>query len=86
MVTFLCAFSIECFTTTDRNALWISAAAWILVAFLVIWVIYSAWEDTPQPVYKRVLNALERGIRRISKKESGHDKESNKSQAPTDPC
>ena len=65
MVTFLGAFSIQCFTTTNRNALWISAAAWILVAFLVIWVIYSAWEDTSEPVYKRVLHALERGVGRV---------------------
>ena len=65
MVTFLTAFSIECFTTPNRNALWVSAAAWILVAFLVVWVIYSAWESSSEPVYKRVLHALERGVERV---------------------
>ncbi|KAK7676771.1 hypothetical protein QCA50_020239 [Cerrena zonata] len=65
MVTFLGAFSIECFTTNNRNALWISASAWVLVAFLIVWVIYSAWEDSPTPVWKRVLNALERGVDRV---------------------
>ena len=67
MVTFLGAFSISCFTTTNRDALWISAATWILVAFLVIWVIYSAWESS-EPVYKRVLHALERGVERARRK------------------
>lgn len=68
MVTFLGAFLIECFTTTDRNALWVSASAWILVAFLVVWVIYNAWEDSPTPVWKRVLNALDRGVDMVKKR------------------
>ena len=68
MVTFLGAFSISCFTTTNRDALWISAATWILVAFLVIWVIYSAWESSSEPVYKRVLHAFIHGVERVRQK------------------
>ena len=68
MLTFLGAFSIECFATTNDSALWISIAVWILVAFLVIWVIYSAWESSSEPVYKRVLHAFIHGVERVRQK------------------
>ncbi|CAL1699558.1 unnamed protein product [Somion occarium] len=65
MVTFLLAFSLECFTTDDRVAIWIAAAAWTVTGFLIVWCIYSAWEDSQGPAWKRVLRALRRGLTQV---------------------
>ena len=54
MVTFLVAFSFECFGTLDRVAVFTTAAAWIAVAFLVGWTIYTGWEGGETSVWVRV--------------------------------
>lgn len=66
MVTFLVAFSFECFGTLDRVAVFTTAAAWIAVAFLVGWTIYTGWEGGETSVWERqrqlLLRAYEHAI------------------------
>ncbi|THH32084.1 hypothetical protein EUX98_g2118 [Antrodiella citrinella] len=54
MVSFLAAFSYECFITRDGAAIWSAGAAWIIVGLLIAWCIYSAWEGKDDAWYKRV--------------------------------
>ena len=66
MVTFLVAFSFECFGTLDRVAVFTTAAAWIAVAFLVGWTIYTGWEGGETSVWERqrqmLLRAYEHAV------------------------
>ncbi|KAI0720666.1 hypothetical protein C8T65DRAFT_735621 [Cerioporus squamosus] len=66
MVTFLVAFSFECFATPDKVAVFTTAAAWIAVAFLVGWTIYTGWEGGETSVWEwqkqLVLRAYERAV------------------------
>ena len=86
MVTFLAAFSIECFATTNTSALWISVTVWILVAFLIVWVIHSAWESSSEPMYKRVLLAFGRGVESVRQRNREMIKRVLGLQRPNDPC
>ncbi|KAI8976716.1 hypothetical protein BD414DRAFT_517194 [Trametes punicea] len=45
MVTFLLAFSFECFATPDKVGVYSTAAAWIVIALLVTWCIVTGWES-----------------------------------------
>ena len=54
MVTFLIAFSFECFGSTSKVAVFTSAAGWIAVFFLVIWTIYTGWEGGETSVWEQV--------------------------------
>ncbi|EJF57927.1 hypothetical protein DICSQDRAFT_157070 [Dichomitus squalens LYAD-421 SS1] len=45
MLTFLLAFSFECFGSNDRTAIFTTAAVWIAVALLVGWTIFTGWES-----------------------------------------
>ncbi len=66
MVTFLVAFSFECFGTTDRVAVFTTAATWIAIAFLVVWTIYTGWEGGETSVWERhrqlLLRTYERAV------------------------
>lgn len=53
MLTFLAAFSYECFIAQDREAVWSAGAAWIIIALLVVWCIYSAWEEGDDSYLKK---------------------------------
>ncbi|RPD75534.1 hypothetical protein L226DRAFT_545397 [Lentinus tigrinus ALCF2SS1-7] len=53
MVTFLVAFSFECFKNSDKVAVFTTAATWIAVAFLVGWTIYTGWEGGETSVWER---------------------------------
>ena len=45
MLTFLLAFSFECFGSGDRTSIFTTAAVWIAVALLIGWTIYTGWES-----------------------------------------
>lgn len=45
MVTFLLAFSFECFSTGNKVASFTTGAVWIAVAVLVCWTIITGWES-----------------------------------------
>ena len=55
MVTFLIAFSLECFSTTSKVATFATAAVWIAVALLVCWTIITGWESTESAVPVRIM-------------------------------
>ncbi|KAJ3491300.1 hypothetical protein NLI96_g800 [Meripilus lineatus] len=57
-LTFLLAFSLECFKATHPAALSISAVTWFLVGFLIIWTIYTAWESD-DPFVERVQRKMQ---------------------------
>ncbi|CDO70476.1 hypothetical protein BN946_scf184569.g19 [Trametes cinnabarina] len=44
MVTFLLAFSFECFANADKAGIYSTATAWIIVAILVVWTVITGWE------------------------------------------
>ncbi|KAI0823006.1 hypothetical protein BC628DRAFT_1326187 [Trametes gibbosa] len=46
MVTFLLAFSFECFGTPDRVGVFFFGAVWIAIAILVGWCIFTGWESS----------------------------------------
>ncbi|PIL23459.1 hypothetical protein GSI_14770 [Ganoderma sinense ZZ0214-1] len=52
MLTFLLAFSFECFGSNDSRAIFLTAAGWIAVTVLVGWTIITGWEssESPRPV------------------------------------
>ena len=45
MLTFLLAFSFECFGSGDRTSIFTTAAVWIAVALLIGWTIFTGWES-----------------------------------------
>ncbi|KAI0676470.1 hypothetical protein C8Q78DRAFT_1065287 [Trametes maxima] len=59
MVTFLLAFSFECFTTPDRVGVFTTAAGWIAVAILVFWCIFTGWESDETSVWDRLRTRLQ---------------------------
>ena len=52
MLTFLLAFSFECFGSGVRTSIFLTAAGWIAVAILVGWTIFTGWEsgESSRPV------------------------------------
>lgn len=64
MLTFLGAFSLECFTTSDRPALITSSVVWFLVAFLIVWCIYTAWESE-EPLWHFILTRMQEKMDQI---------------------
>ncbi|KAI0760212.1 hypothetical protein C8Q74DRAFT_1208734 [Fomes fomentarius] len=63
MVTFLLAFSFECFDTRNKAASAITATVWIAVALLVCWTILTGWDgsdeasqDAPQQMMEKPLS------------------------------
>ncbi|KAI0642660.1 hypothetical protein C8Q79DRAFT_1013332 [Trametes meyenii] len=58
MVTFLLAFSFECFTTPDKVGVFTTAAGWIAVAMLVFWSIFTGWESDETSIWERVQSRL----------------------------
>lgn len=59
MLTFLCAFSIENFITSDHVPIYITSVAWGIVGCLILWCIYAAWEDDPVPLWQRIKEGAE---------------------------
>ncbi|OJT02360.1 hypothetical protein TRAPUB_7143 [Trametes pubescens] len=55
MVTFLLAFSFECFGTPDTAGEFIFAAAWSAIAILVCWCIVTGWESGETTLKERLL-------------------------------
>lgn len=55
MVTFLLAFSFECFGTPDSVGVFIFAAAWSVIAILVCWCIFTGWESGETTLKDRLL-------------------------------
>ncbi|KAI0356096.1 hypothetical protein OH77DRAFT_1401749 [Trametes cingulata] len=53
MVTFLLAFSFECFGTPDKVGVIMTASVWVAVAILVCWCIYTGWEGGETSVWDR---------------------------------
>ncbi|EIW55210.1 uncharacterized protein TRAVEDRAFT_31017 [Trametes versicolor FP-101664 SS1] len=60
MVTFLLAFSFECFGTPDTVGVFIFAAAWSAIAILVCWCIFTGWESGETKLKDRLLAWRER--------------------------
>ncbi|OBZ67952.1 hypothetical protein A0H81_12483 [Grifola frondosa] len=61
MITFLLAFSFECFFGThDAPAIYMTATAWIAVAILIVWCIYTAWEGSEVSAQAVILDMLTR--------------------------
>ncbi|KAI0366828.1 hypothetical protein BV20DRAFT_951560 [Pilatotrama ljubarskyi] len=67
MVTFLLAFSFECFSTPDRLGVILTAAVWVAVAILVCWCVYTGWEggetsgwDRPRAWWSRLFPEKEK--------------------------
>ncbi len=58
MLTFLGAFSLECFLTRDHVAIYTSSVVWFLVGFLILWCIYTAWESE-DPLWARIIQKVE---------------------------
>ncbi|KAH8101122.1 hypothetical protein BXZ70DRAFT_110008 [Cristinia sonorae] len=65
MVTFLAAFSYECFIVQDLVAIWTTAGAWIVICLLIIWCIYSAWESKDDVWYKRTMSLYKEKIHKF---------------------
>lgn len=57
MLTFLGAFSLECFLNSDRVARSTLAVVWFLVGFLVMWCIYTVWTND-YSVWERMLQKV----------------------------
>ena len=53
MVTFLLAFSFQCFGTPDRVGVFTTAAGWIAVAVLVCWCVFTGWESNEISIWDR---------------------------------
>ena len=58
MVTFLLAFSFECFSITSHVAIYTTAAGWIIVALLVAWTIITGWEGGETSLWTRTKQRL----------------------------
>ncbi|OSD01482.1 hypothetical protein PYCCODRAFT_1445733 [Trametes coccinea BRFM310] len=54
MVTFLLSFSFECFANADKAGIYSTAAAWIIVAILVVWTIITGWEGGETSMWERL--------------------------------
>ncbi|KAI0763100.1 hypothetical protein BD413DRAFT_484729 [Trametes elegans] len=53
MVTFLLAFSFECFGTSDMVSVYATSGAWVAVALLVFWCVFTGWESGETSVWDR---------------------------------
>ena len=66
MVTFLFAFSYECFISSTLASIWTTAAGWIAIAILVVWTIITGWEGGETSVWERqrqmLLRAYEHAV------------------------
>ena len=62
MLTFLLAFSFECFGSGVRTSIFLTAAGWIAVAILVGWTIFTGWEsgESSRPVLDILMDLVAR--------------------------
>ncbi|KAI0631094.1 hypothetical protein C8Q77DRAFT_1062481 [Trametes polyzona] len=60
MVTFLLAFSLECFETPDKVGIFTTAGVWIAIGVLVFWCIFTGWESSETALKDRVRAWLSR--------------------------
>ncbi|KAI0738982.1 hypothetical protein C8Q80DRAFT_1222247 [Daedaleopsis nitida] len=51
MVTFLVAFSLECFGSHNKAALFLTGGVWIAAAILVLWTVITGWESGETPMF-----------------------------------
>ncbi|KAH9941634.1 uncharacterized protein BXZ73DRAFT_41460 [Epithele typhae] len=45
MITFLLAFSFECFSVQTHSSLFLTGAGWVIIGLLVCWTIITGWES-----------------------------------------
>ena len=71
MVTFLVAFSFECFSATSRAAIFSTAAGWIAIALLVLWTVITGWESGETSMWARTKQRLRAVFSREDENEDG---------------
>lgn len=62
MVTFLLAFSLECFDNNDDAAITIMGVIWFIVGSLVIWCLYTGWEIEEQSTWAKIKSIFGRVV------------------------
>ncbi|KAH9855343.1 hypothetical protein C2E23DRAFT_858007 [Lenzites betulinus] len=77
MVTFLLAFSFECFSTPDRVGVFFFAAVWIAITILVGWCIFTGWESSGTPLMDTLLAWRERVFPTGKEDEDGNNNDSS---------
>ena len=73
MLTFLLAFSFECFGSPDRTAVYFTAAGWIAVAPLVGWTIITGWEGGETSSWTRMRDHVRAFLSRENDDDGGVD-------------
>ncbi|KAI0078375.1 hypothetical protein K474DRAFT_1660618 [Panus rudis PR-1116 ss-1] len=58
MVSFLTAFSFQCFITKDRPAIYVTSVGWFIVGFFIVWCIYFCWDENPLSWRHKFTNLL----------------------------
>ena len=71
MVTFLFAFSYECFISSNLAAIWTTAAGWIAIAILVVWTIITGWEGGETSSWMRMRDRVRAFLSRENDDDDG---------------
>lgn len=59
MLTFLVAFSYECFVTREIDVSWAAGSSLLVTGFLVLWTIYASWESKNDSWTNRALSKMQ---------------------------